>query len=112
MFKKELLFHFAFKRITNLPCIEVKPQIGVVPVHHKIDPKSIELEEWFSRDVSTVGHYATGDLELTLGGHADLKKAKGLICWSYELFWQRDGCPIRLESNPISPHNTPPQQFK
>ena len=86
VFKKELLFHFAFKRITNSTCVEVKPQIGVLPMHLKIDPKSIEFEEGFSRDVSTVGHFGTGDLELTLGGHADLKKAKGLICQSYELF--------------------------
>ena len=90
----------------------MKPQIGVVPVYLKIDPESIKLEEGFDPDVSTVGHYGTGDLELTLGGHADLKKAKGLICQSYELFWQRDGCPIRLKSTPISPRNTPPQQFK
>ena len=90
----------------------MKPQIGVVPVYLKIDPKSIKLEEGFDPDVSTVGHYGTGDLELTLGGHADLEKARGLICQSYELFWQCDGCPIRLESTPIFTHNTPPQQFK
>lgn len=81
-------------------------------LHLKIDPKSIELEEGFSRGVSTVGHYRTENLELTLGEHADLEKAEGLICQSYELFWQRDGCPIRLESTPFFPHNTPPQQFK
>ena len=52
----------------------------------KIDPESIKLEEGFDPDVSTVGHYGTGDLELTLGGHADLEKARGLICQSYELF--------------------------
>ena len=81
-------------------------------LHLKIDPKSIELEEGFSRDVRTVGHYRTENLELTLGEHADLEKAEGLICQSYELFWQRDGYPIRLESTPFFPHNTPSQQFK
>ena len=55
-------------------------------LHLKIDPKSIELEEGFSRDVSTVGHYRTENLELTLGEHADLEKVEGLICQSYELF--------------------------
>ena len=55
-------------------------------LHLKIDPKSIKLEEGFSRDVSTVGHYRTENLELTLGEHADLEKAEGLICQSYELF--------------------------
>jgi predicted transport protein len=73
------------ERITNFACVAVKPQIGVVPVYLKIDPESIKLEEGFDPDVSTVGHYGTGDLELTLGGHADLEKAKGLICQSYEL---------------------------
>ena len=66
------------------PLGSISPVLGRPDL--KIDPKSIEFEEGFSRDVSTVGHYGTGDLELTLGGHADLEKARALICQSYELF--------------------------
>ena len=41
------------------------------------------LEEGFSRDVGTTGHYGTGDLELTIKTLADLDKAQPLIELSY-----------------------------
>jgi hypothetical protein len=32
----------------------------------KVDPTSVPLEPGFTRDVSNVGHFGTGDLEITL----------------------------------------------
>ena len=44
---------------------------------------TVTLEEGFSRDVSQIGHWATGDLELTLRMSADLERAKPLMERSY-----------------------------
>lgn len=82
--QKELRFYFAFKRIKNFACVEVKPTIGVIRLYLKIDPSSIELEEGFTRDVRNVGHFGTGDLEVTVKHHADFERTKPLITQSYE----------------------------
>jgi predicted transport protein len=51
----------------------------------KVDPSSIQLEKGFTRDVSTIGHYGTGDLEITVQNDDDLERAKSLILKSYEV---------------------------
>lgn len=81
---KVLKWYIAFKRLKNFACVEVHPQKGVVRVFVKVAPAPNVLEEGFSKDVSNVGHYGTGDLELTLKTPADLEKAKPLIEQSYE----------------------------
>jgi predicted transport protein len=45
---------------------------------------SVPLEPGFTRDVSNVGHYGTGDLEITLVKPEDLERAMPLIKRSYE----------------------------
>jgi len=82
--EKELQFYFAFKRIKNFACVEVHPANKVLLVYAKVDPKSIKLEAGFTRDVSEIGHYGTGDLEITLKSSTDLARAKELLAKSYE----------------------------
>lgn len=82
---KELKFYFAFKRIRNYACIEVHPTARKLLVFVKIDPTSIKLEKGFSRDVRKIGHFGTGDIELTLKNFDDLEKAKPLLLKSYEV---------------------------
>lgn len=82
--RKELRFYFAFKRIKNFACVEVKPQLGVIRMYLKIDPKSLELEDGFTRNVTNTGHYGTGDLEVTIKTYKDFEHAKPLILRSYE----------------------------
>jgi len=81
---KQLRFYYAFKRLKNFLCVEVRPQVNAVLLFLKIDPDSIELEEGFSRDVREIGHYGTGDLEVTLLSDEDWEKAQDLIVRSYE----------------------------
>jgi predicted transport protein len=81
---KQLQNYFAFKRIKNFACVEVYPQVGKVMVFLKVDPKTVLHIEGFSRDVSNIGHYGTGDLELTLRTMDDLTRAQPLIVRSYE----------------------------
>lgn len=82
--QKELQNYFAFKRIKNFACVEVKPQINVVRLYLKVLPNNVELEDGFTRDVSKVGHFGTGDLEVTIGSHDDFERSKGLILQSYQ----------------------------
>jgi len=82
--QKELQNYFAFKRIKNFACVEIKPQIHVIRIYLKVDPSSIELEDGFTRDVRNVGHFGTGDLEVTVKNHDVLERAKDLIIKSYE----------------------------
>ena len=82
---KTLKFYFAFKRIKNFACVEVHPQKGALLVYLKVCPKDIAIEEGFSRDVRNIGHFGTGDLELTIRNEKDFEKAKNLILQSYEM---------------------------
>lgn len=82
--KKVTRFYLAYRRIKNFACVEVRPTLNQLKMFLKIDPDSVELREGFSRDVRKVGHFGTGDLELTIGSHDDLERAKPLILRSYE----------------------------
>jgi predicted transport protein len=81
---KPMKFYFAFKRLKNFACVEIRAQAKTVRLHVKIDPNTISLEEGFTRDVREVGHYGTGDLEITLRTAEDFERAKPLILRSYE----------------------------
>jgi len=83
--QKTLRFYFAFKRIKNFACVEVKPSLGELRFYLKVNPDSIELAPGFTRDVRNVGHFGTGDLEVTVKDHADFERAKPLIIQSYEV---------------------------
>jgi predicted transport protein len=50
----------------------------------KVDPRSVELKPGFTRDVTDIGHYGTGDLEIVIDSLADFEDAKPLFIKSYE----------------------------
>jgi predicted transport protein len=76
---KTLKFYFAFKRIKNFCCVEVRTQKKEVLIYVKVNPDKVTLEKGFTRDVRKIGHFGTGDLEITLGSLEDLEKAKPLL---------------------------------
>ena len=51
----------------------------------KVDPSTIQLEKGFTRDVRDIGHYGTGDLEITIQNDEDVKRAESLLLKSYEV---------------------------
>ena len=81
---KTLKNYFAFKRIKNFASVEVHPQTSKIVVFAKSDFKNVHLEEGFTRDVRNIGHFGTGDLEITIGSDDELERAKPLIVRSYE----------------------------
>jgi predicted transport protein len=83
--RKELKLYTVFKRIRNFMSLVVMPG--------KNDPKllmylklpgKVADEDGFSRDVTDIGHWGTGNLELTLRSNEDWLRAKDLILQSYE----------------------------
>jgi predicted transport protein len=78
-----LQFYIAFKRIKNFACVEFRPTTGKILIYVKVDPSGVSIEPGFTRDVSGIGHYGTGDLEITLAEPGDLELAMPLIERSY-----------------------------
>ena len=77
-------FYIAFRRIKNFACVEVRNQARKILVFVKVNPDTVALEQDFTRDVRKIGHFGTGDLEITLTNEADLERAKPLLERSYQ----------------------------
>jgi len=82
--KKVTQVYIAFRRIKNFACIEVHPQTKRILMYLKVDPDSIALQPGFTRDVRNIGHFGTGDLEVSISSQADLELAQSLITASYD----------------------------
>jgi len=83
--EKPLKLYVAFRRLKNFICMSLiskhDPHIFMIL---KLDPSTVALEQAFSRDVTNIGHWGTGDLELCLRTPADLEKAKPLVERAYQ----------------------------
>lgn len=77
--------YLAFRRLKNFACIELRNQAKKVLVYVKVNPDSIVLEPGFTRDVRGIGHFGTGDLEITLQNMDNFERAKPLFEASYQL---------------------------
>ena len=81
---KTLKNYFAFKRIKNFACVEIHTRTRNLLVYVKVDPDTVDLEEGVTRNARNIGHFGTGDLEITIGSTAQFEKVKPLIERSYE----------------------------
>src|SRR4051812_5381047 len=75
--------YYAFRRLKNFACVEVHPQSGKLLVFVKVNPDEVTPEANFSRDVRSIGHFGTGDLELTLTSPEDVIRAQPFLDKSY-----------------------------
>ncbi|MHA2960204.1 DUF5655 domain-containing protein [Priestia megaterium] len=82
---KILKHYIAFKRIKNFACVEIHPGTGKILLYLKVKPDTVTLEPGFTRDVSNIGHYGTGDLEVVISNNEDIEKAKRYINMSYDV---------------------------
>lgn len=76
-----LKLYAAFKKIKNL--VTVVAQKKKLIVNIPLDVESVTFEEGFSRDVTNIGHWGCGAVELHLQNTTDLEKAKPLIDRAY-----------------------------
>lgn len=77
----QLKLYLAYKKVQNVFCIEIYQRQIVVRV--KLNPDTVNLEEGFTRDMRNIGHYGTGDLEISIKDEDDFNKAKELINRAY-----------------------------
>lgn len=81
MTSNQLKFYLAYKKTQNFACVEIYKDKILLDL--KLYPDSVLLEEGFTRDMRGVGHYGTGDLQVTILSAADLDKAKSLLERAY-----------------------------
>lgn len=79
--EKQLRLYTAFKKLKNFAA--VVPKVNWLKVYLKLAPASVAFEPGFSRDVSNISHWGTGDVELILSNVADFEKAKPLLERAY-----------------------------
>ena len=84
---KELKCYIAFRRIKNFACVEVHPKARIVTAFLKIDPQSVDIEPGFPHDVRQIGHFGTGELEVSMRSLNDLTRAQPLMQTTYERSW-------------------------
>jgi predicted transport protein len=82
---KTLKNYVAFRRIKNFACVEAHTSKGCLTVYTKVDPDTVSPEDGFTRDVRKIGHFGTGDLEITIRNQQDLERAKPLLIKCYEV---------------------------
>lgn len=81
---KTLKYYIAFKRLRDFACVEAYPQAEKLALYVSLDPSNLAYEKGFTRNVSTVGHFGTGGVEITIKSRDDLEKAKPLIMRAYK----------------------------
>lgn len=79
--ENQLKHYVAFKKIKNIVCVEIFSNRLIL--HLKLDVATIQYDEGFTRDTSKIGHYATGDVEVTIRNRADYEKARALLDRAY-----------------------------
>lgn len=79
--ENHLKLYAAFKKIKNV--ITVVALKKKLVVNLPLDVSTVTFEEGYSRDVSSLGHWGCGAVELHLQNSKDLEKAKPLIDRAY-----------------------------
>ena len=74
--------YVAYRTAQNIACAEAQRQ--KILLFLKLDPATHAGPPGLSRDVSSIGHFGTGDLEITLRTAADLELAKPFMKLAYE----------------------------
>lgn len=75
--------YIAYRRKRNFACVRVLNQSNVLKIYLNLDPDIVELDKSCMRDVRQIGHFGTGDLELTIQTDEDLDRFADLFAASY-----------------------------
>jgi len=74
--------YVAYRTTQNIVCMEVQQK--KVCLFLKLDPRKHPGPEGISRDVSKLGHFGTGDVEVTMRSLEDLERTKPWMVKAYE----------------------------
>ncbi|MGL5125137.1 MAG: DUF5655 domain-containing protein [Fusobacteriaceae bacterium] len=81
--ENEMKHYVAFKKVKNIVCMHVKKT--KIFLWLKLDFKDVIASAEGIRDVSNIGHYGTGDVEIIIKNSDDFNRAKPLIQKAYEI---------------------------
>ena len=81
--RKELRLYLAFKRLKNFATVVLHRKNCLLLYLH-VDPATALPMLPNARDVTNIGHWGTGNLEVTLSAQADLDAAKPFIMAAYQ----------------------------
>jgi predicted transport protein len=73
--------YVAYKLTQNIVCVQLYKK--VITLYVKLNPKELGKLPPFARDVTEIGHFGTGDLELSVGSEAEFEVAKQFIALAY-----------------------------
>ncbi|WP_062786677.1 DUF5655 domain-containing protein [Aquitalea pelogenes] len=79
--RKELKLYYAYRRLKNFATLVLQKSRLLLYLH--LSPAS-EVLPANGRDVSQVGHWGTGDIELSISNQSEFDLAKALIIKAYE----------------------------
>ena len=69
----------------NFACVCVAPvKDPKITLWLKLSPSTVELEAGFTKDVTNIGHWGTGDLEVEVRTIEDVEKVKPLLKRSFD----------------------------
>jgi len=77
--ENQLKLYCAYKKIRNIICIEIRQKS--ILLYLRLDPDNLlqEQKRDYIRDVRNIGHWGTGDLEITIKSARDFENIKYLI---------------------------------
>lgn len=76
-------YYIAYKISQNITCMEIHK--NRVLLYVKLDPKQVDAPKQLRpRDMENIGHYGTGDLELSVKNSDDLELVKPLLEQAYQ----------------------------
>lgn len=80
--EKTLKLYTAFRKLRNFATVVAYGNKLLLYLH--IEPAAVTFSETFSRDVSHIGHWGTGNVEFTLKTVDDLERIKPLLLHAYQ----------------------------
>lgn len=75
-------YYIGYKISQNIVCMELQKQRIIL--YLKLNPKEVKNPPSNSRDVSNIGHFGTGDFEISIRKAEDFEEAKPLIELAYQ----------------------------
>lgn len=79
--RKELKLYYAYRRLKNFATLVLQKGRLLLFLHLPPDSEALPVN---ARDVSQVGHWGTGDIELSISNQTEFDLAKPLILKAYE----------------------------
>lgn len=76
--------YIAFRRTRNFASVQLYNRKKLIRLYLNLDPDTVEVNGAQTRDVRQVGHYGTGDLEVTIQSKKDIDATAGLLKASYD----------------------------